>query len=223
MAVMQDEDGVRWKVQCRYRDDHRQGQAALGTYLRSIDSQLSAVLNHAVKYYGLQRNPVADVGRVGCKEAEEMLFWTREEYLAFADAVADKSVSHLAFEILYWCGLREGELLSLTAGDVDFGRGSVAVTKSLAKSGERWVAVPPKTKKSARLVRVPRFLLDEISDHIAANGIEPEERLVPRARHILRYEMNRGTRVQASKESESTTCATATFRCCWTSGSLRLR
>ena len=32
----------------------------------------------------------------------------------------DKPVSFYAFEMLYWCGVREGELLALTAADFDF-------------------------------------------------------------------------------------------------------
>ena len=50
-----------------------------------------------------------------------MLFWTKEEYLKFADAMMDKPVSYYAFEILYWCGLsREGELLSTYTGRFQF-------------------------------------------------------------------------------------------------------
>ena len=49
-----------------------------------------------------------------------MLFWTKEEYLKFADAMMDKPVSYYAFEILYWCGLRMGELLALTPADFNF-------------------------------------------------------------------------------------------------------
>ena len=37
-----------------------------------------------------------------------MLFWTKEEYLKFADVMMDKPVSYYAFEMLYWCGIREG-------------------------------------------------------------------------------------------------------------------
>ena len=49
-----------------------------------------------------------------------MLFWTREEYARFSEAMMDKPVSFYAFEMLYWCGIREGELLALTPADFDF-------------------------------------------------------------------------------------------------------
>ena len=50
---------------------------------------------------------------MGVEERREMLFWTKEEYLKFADAMMDKPLSYYAFEMLYWCGIREGELLAL--------------------------------------------------------------------------------------------------------------
>ena len=35
----------------------------------------------------------------------------------------DKPMSYYAFEMLYWCGIREGELLALTPGDFNFKAG----------------------------------------------------------------------------------------------------
>lgn len=36
-----------------------------------------------------------------------MLFWTKEEYEKFAESIKSKPASYYAFEILYWCGIRE--------------------------------------------------------------------------------------------------------------------
>ena len=44
------------------------------TYLHSICNQLSAMLNHAVRYYGLTVNPMAKVGKIGSKQADKMSF-----------------------------------------------------------------------------------------------------------------------------------------------------
>lgn len=67
---------------------------------------------------------------MGKKENREMLFWTKEEYLKFANAMMDKPLSFYAFEMLYWCGIREGELLVLTPADFDFEKGAVSINKS---------------------------------------------------------------------------------------------
>ena len=53
---------------------------------------------------------------MGKAKGREMLFWTKAEYLKFAEAMMDKPLSYYAFEMLYWCGIREGELLALTPG-----------------------------------------------------------------------------------------------------------
>lgn len=59
-----------------------------------------------------------------------MKFWTKSEYLQFAEAMMDKPVSYYAFEMLYWCGLRLGEMLALTPEDFDFEKKTVRINKS---------------------------------------------------------------------------------------------
>ena len=70
-------------------------------YLKTLHNQLSAVFNHAVKYYGLHENPASKVGNMGKSKNGEMLFWTQEEYTKFADEMMDKPRSFYAFEMLY--------------------------------------------------------------------------------------------------------------------------
>ena len=67
---------------------------------------------------------------MGIEEHKEMLFWTQEEYQTFIEAVADKEESYIAFEILYWCGIRLGELLALTPADFDFAHQSLSISKT---------------------------------------------------------------------------------------------
>ena len=118
-------------------------------YLKSIHSQLSAIFNHAIRYYRLQKNPAEIVGNMGKDSHKEMLFWTKDEYLKFAKAMMDKPTSYYAFEVLYWCGIRLGELLALTASDFNFERQTLTINTSLqnikgntvhAKNTQRYAA-----------------------------------------------------------------------------------
>ena len=59
-----------------------------------------------------------------------MKFWTKEQYLKFAEAMMDKPRSYYAFEMLYWTGIREGELLALTRSDFDFEKQTVRINKT---------------------------------------------------------------------------------------------
>ena len=78
-------------------------------YLKTIHAELSALFNHAAKYYELHINPARNAGCMGQEDMKEMSFWTKEEYLKFAEAIMDRPISYYAFEILYWCGIREGD------------------------------------------------------------------------------------------------------------------
>jgi integrase len=80
-----------------------------------------------------------------------MLFWTKDEYTKFSEAMMDKPLSYYAFEMLYWCGIRLGELLALTYGDFDFEKQTVRINKSYQCIKGKDVVTTPKTKKSNRL------------------------------------------------------------------------
>lgn len=99
---------ITWQNELiNYKDDN--GKPYSPVYLKTIHNQLSAIFNHAVRYYNLKENPCQKAGSMGKKKNREMLFWTKEEYLKFADAMMDKPMSYYAFEMLYWTGIREGD------------------------------------------------------------------------------------------------------------------
>ena len=89
-----------------HRDANGKGYSQV--YLKTIHNQMSAILNHAVNFYDLKSNVARKAGSMGKEKSKEMLFWTKEEYTQFIEAVADKPISFYAFEIFYWCGLRMG-------------------------------------------------------------------------------------------------------------------
>lgn len=91
-------------------------------------------------------------------------FWTKDEYLTFAAEVMDKPIYYYAFELLYWCGIRLGELLALTPADFDFDKAVVSITKSYQNIKGLDVVTSPKTANSNRRVKMPQFLCDEMLD-----------------------------------------------------------
>ena len=79
------------------------------TYLRTVNNQLSCIFNYAVKYYDLPRNPCRQAGTIGKSKADEMNFWTQDEFEQFISCMEDKPTSHCGFMILYWTGCRIGD------------------------------------------------------------------------------------------------------------------
>ena len=176
------------------------GKPYSASYLQKIHSQLSAIFNHAVNFYHLPSNPAQKAGNMGKEEHREMLFWTKEEYLKFADVMMDKPVSYYAFEILYWCGLRMGELLALTPADFNFETHTLRINKSYQRLHREDVITPPKTLKSNRTIKMPQFLCDEMQGYLKML-YEPkeDERIFTISKSYLHHEMNRGSKVSGVK------------------------
>ena len=163
------------------------------TYLKTLHNQVSAIFNHAVRYYELRSNPAAKVGNMGSEEHREMLFWTKEEYKKFAFEMMDKPVSFYAFEMLYWCGIREGELLALTPADFNFEKQTVSINKSYQRINKQDLITSPKTPKSNRIIQMPRFLCEEMQDYLKQlYGVEQDSRIFPITKTYLHREMDRG-------------------------------
>ena len=192
MSEIQPKDIIAWQnTMIRYRNEHDKPYSPV--YLKTLHNQLSCLFNHAVKYYGLSQNPAAKVGNMGKAKNREMQFWTKDEYLKFADAMMDKPMSYYAFEMLYWCGIREGELLALTPTDFDFKKNMLSITKSYQRLKGKDLITTPKTPKSNRVIKMPQFLSDEMQDFIKTlYGIQPTDRIFTITKYYLHHEMKRG-------------------------------
>ena len=165
---------IHWQNEIRELTDWH-GKPLSKTYLKTVHNQLSAIFNHAARFYGLNINPARQAGNMGTEERKEMLFWTREEYTKFSEAMMDKPLSFYAFEMLYWCGLREGELLALTPADFNFEKRTVSINKSYQRLNKQDVITDPKTQKSNRVIQMPKFLCDEIQDYLKQlYGVQPD-------------------------------------------------
>lgn len=161
------------------------------TYQQLIDFQLSAFLNYGARYYDFP-NPCTKAGHIGSSQTKKVNFWTLEEYELFISQFSNDSEAFTAFEILYWTGMRQGELLALTPADIDAARRQIHITKSYTQIDGKDFISTPKTKKSLRAVDIPQFLLDEIQLYVKSRGIAPTRRLFERTRHYLFFKLKKG-------------------------------
>ena len=147
------------------------------TTQHTVNGILSALFNFAVKYYNLPFNPVARVGSIGKTKGTSMNFWTLEEYKQFM-ACVDEPIYKMIFELLFFTGLRCGELLALTYNDIDAEKGILTVNKSLAKVKGKTIIQTPKTAKSKRKITLPRFVVEHLQEYVKhLYGYKPSEHL----------------------------------------------
>ena len=99
------------------------------TYLKTVNNQLEAIFNYAIRYYDLKDNPCRKAGSIGKSHAGEREFWTKQEFKQFLATVEDKPETKMAFLLLYWTGMRIGELLALTYKDIDLEKRTISINQ----------------------------------------------------------------------------------------------
>ena len=163
------------------------------TYLKKINTELNSIINYAKRFYDLNTNPCGKAGTIGKAKAEEMDYWTYDEYIAFREGVKDKSLLYICFEVLYWTGMREGELLALSPADIDLDNKTISINRTYQRIEGKDVFTSPKTRKSKRKIPIPDFLCQELSDYIQSRYmLDADERLFPVTKSYLSHEMIRG-------------------------------
>lgn len=133
-------------------------------YLDRIQNMLTTIFNYAVDYYNLPVNPCTKAGHMG-KRTKSMKFWTLEQFNEIMQYVIDPS-ARTALLLLFYSGMRFGEMLALTYSDFDFKDNTISITKSLqhrAKAGD--LVSPPKTDNGIRCISMPQSIMAVIKDY----------------------------------------------------------
>ena len=135
------------------------------------------------KIYGLEHveqhlNPCRKAGAIGKSKGEPKDFWMQEEFNVFLETVSDKPETRKAFLLLYWTGMRIGELLALTYNDINLEEKTISINKSYQRLKGKDMITQPKTPKSIRVITMPDFLAEEFREYCShLYGIMKKERL----------------------------------------------
>jgi integrase len=144
-----------------------------------IMTVLGLVLRHAV-----EEGRLADVPRATKRHRAEGAEGPRLTFDEAGAVIAQlRGPYRDAAELILWTGLRIGEVLALTAGDVDLERGILRVTRSARPDG---TLGPPKTRTSRRTVALPEAALQLLLGRL---GVGP--RLFPGRRAVYDYHWKR--------------------------------
>ena len=135
---------------------------------------------------------------MGKSKADEMHIWTQKHYEQFSITIQKSSVK-LAFDMLFYTGMRPGELLALTSADI-LPSNLVGINKNYAKVKGEELFLEPKTPKAKRCISIPEFLYDDIHEYISKlNGIGKGDRIFYFIKSAMEKEIKR-----ASEKAELT-------------------
>lgn len=135
------------------------------SYQRALNDLLSILFNYGVKYYNLPTSPCKAADPIGKAHTKQVNFWTQEEFRSFIQYVK-KPDCKTAFIILYYTGLRCGELLALTNADIDLTNAVLSVSKTYRRDGGKDIITSPKTANSVRTVTLPPFVVDSLREYL---------------------------------------------------------
>lgn len=160
-------------------------------FSNKIDTMFRTIFKYGAKRCGIPLNPFDGVNKVGKARSKSITFWTHTQYCDFIGLI-ENPTTHIIFQVLYYTGIRLGELLALTAADMDFENGILHITKSLQRMERKDIVTPPKTEKGIRDITLPSFLVKELANYVAMiYDCSGETRLFEVSKQALYYPMKK--------------------------------
>lgn len=170
----------------------RNGKPYKAHYVQKINAQLSALMNHAVNFYELSENPCKKAGSLKLRYEKKINFWTLEEFNKYIKVIEHKSISYVGFNVLFWTGIRIGELLALILEDVDLKKSTLKIDKSYARINGRDLIKSTKNESSERTIKIPKELVKLLEEYIKKlYGITKEDRLFNVTREVFKNDLSR--------------------------------
>ncbi len=149
----------KWKTEMNNKD-------LCCSYKNKIYKLLCEIVRYAETHYNVTTNAIAIEGKFVDKneKKKEMLFFTLEEFNKFLEVI-DEQLWRTLFTVLFYCGLRQGELMALTWNDIDLDNKTIYINKTLTTKlkGEKYTLFPPKTKSSYRIIPITEKVKDELT------------------------------------------------------------
>ena len=143
------------------------------------------------------------------KPPEEMKFYTWEEFKQFISVIDDIKWKTL-FEVLFFCGLRRGELRGLSWDNIDFFNKEISIVKNVVQEGDsgQYIITTPKTRTSVRTLPVTEKVMNDLHELYLQEkkqyGFNDKWFVFgdkePLSAHVLRHTKNKYTQLAGVKQ-----------------------
>lgn len=127
-------------------------------YKSSLHYTMSGIFDYAYKMYGIKKIPNLVGNFKNTQPSDNGNIWTLEEFNRFLEVISDKK-DYIMFKLLYFTGMRKGELLALTWNDIDFINKTVNINKTITRKHN---IHNPKSESSNRIIYLPDSLMNEL-------------------------------------------------------------
>lgn len=138
-------------------------------YKNDIYKFLKSIMNYATAWYEfnfVKVYPKMTNFNDPNEVKKEMSYYTYDEFKLYLEQI-DELRWRTTFEILYYCGLRRGEIRGLTWKDINFKNKTLSVNKQITDQCGTVKDIhfsSPKTKSSIRTIPLTKVLLDDLKE-----------------------------------------------------------
>lgn len=105
-------------------------------------------------------DPTEGIKRPQAQNESVSQYWKMDEFKKFMEVIPTNSQYRALFLLAFFTGMREGEILGLTWGDVDFKNNEVKIEKQFNTKTHQ--VDTPKTKTSQRKTKIINIVKDEL-------------------------------------------------------------
>lgn len=164
------------------------------TYLKSIHNQLSAIFNFAIKFYKHTSNPARICGSMGTKKAKAMDFYTYDEFKKFIAVFEDDEEVKLMLNIMFFGGVRLGEMLALVPKNFNFKKNLMHIDESFSRLNKKNLIYDPKWD-SFGTISMPEKIMIDVKKYLDKHyEIGKEDFIFNRSKSFLHTKMTKGAK-----------------------------
>ena len=165
MREITPEEIEKWQNKMAETIDPKTGRAYTKSYIKTMHGHMRAIMNY-YKFSESPSEPEATGEKWIMAWDDELEIWKPDRYMRFAEAMMEKPLFFYVFEILYWCGLRDGEILALAPDDIDFEKKEISISKTFQSLNEKEYIMSCKSMGNKRTVSMPDFVCNEMKDYM---------------------------------------------------------
>lgn len=142
-------------------------------YKRSIKTQMSCILNFAVRKRYLETNQNREIN-YGSKSSRLYEIWSTDDFINFISELKNDLMYKTIFTLLWTTGMRIGELLGLRYSDFDFTNNTVNISRNYQNKKTQTT----KTTSSVRTINVSQVTMNLIKEyHDKSKYVDDKKRL----------------------------------------------
>ena len=153
--------------------NHLTSQGKTSANIIAIEKMLSSIFNYICTYYNIGTNEMKKIKKIGkVTRQDNSRVWSEDNFIEFIKYIKNIKVQNvnvdnliLIYSILFYTGLRVGELTALNWQDIDLDKQTLRVSKTLYKRNSKDHVSPPKTENSNRLITLDDDLVELIRNY----------------------------------------------------------